>query len=210
LQQTSPKALFFIRHGQSEANFNKERAKSLQLYRDSPLTDRGRSEGENLSFHPSLKNVELVLSSPLSRALQTACLAFPTNTILALPYLTEISHSKQNDGRNVEELILEFPQVDYSRVGKNWWKDRSDLKTVTLNLISFLLSRQEKCIAIFSHSRLIQLLLGTGRSSVFNAQVWEATLSENGQSITCLGSRPSEYDSFPQMNYNFENNNQFF
>jgi probable phosphoglycerate mutase len=62
--------IYLTRHGQNEDNLNG----ILNGHRDLPLTDLGREQARNLAQH--LKNegasFDLVLSSPLSRAYETA------------------------------------------------------------------------------------------------------------------------------------------
>jgi hypothetical protein len=64
------KTVYFIRHGQSEAN-----ALSIEIP-DPLLTERGVAQASGLAAWSSQLNVQAVVVSPLRRALQTATLAF--------------------------------------------------------------------------------------------------------------------------------------
>ena len=71
------KTVYFIRHGQSEGNaagLDKDHADPQYL--DSPLTSRGRTQAR--SWHPAVNSwcIEIVLVSPLIRALETAAILF--------------------------------------------------------------------------------------------------------------------------------------
>ena len=86
------KDLWILRHGQAAHNPRAEEARAggcsfeefFELMRqddslDSPLTEHGRQQARSISdrLAPMRKHIELVVSSPLSRALETANLALP-------------------------------------------------------------------------------------------------------------------------------------
>ena len=71
--------------------------------------------------------VELLLASPLRRALQTCALAFKPCverglTIIALPMAEEATGDPCDTGSEVEELEKDFPEsVDFDHVKHGWW-----------------------------------------------------------------------------------------
>jgi len=83
------KRLYFVRHGESELNHQ-------QIYSghiDTPLTERGREQARLAGQETSL-TFDLILSSPLVRALETAQIiatatGYPTAQILTNPLFIE-------------------------------------------------------------------------------------------------------------------------
>eukprot|EP00457_Paulinella_chromatophora_P007991 gb/GEZN01008018.1/.p1 GENE.gb/GEZN01008018.1/~~gb/GEZN01008018.1/.p1 ORF type:complete len:464 (-),score=49.39 gb/GEZN01008018.1/:51-1442(-) len=94
---------------------------------DVPLTALGRDQAEKLQIKNELKQVQLVVTSPMTRAVQTAQLAFPpdffapsfakTVALLAHPNCTEsLGQDTCNRRRPLAKLKHDFPQVDWSLI----------------------------------------------------------------------------------------------
>lgn len=62
------KKLYFARHGESEMNVKKLLAGTT----DTPLTDAGRMQAKKAGQNAQELGIDLIVSSPLSRALETA------------------------------------------------------------------------------------------------------------------------------------------
>ena len=62
------KQLYFVRHGQSQANLDEIYAGQF----DTPLTDYGREQAKIAGMEAVLFGIDLIVSSPLSRAFETA------------------------------------------------------------------------------------------------------------------------------------------
>ena len=79
--------VYFVRHGESEANLNKTFAGQT----DVKLTDKGRSQAE--AVRPILADIafDKVYSSDLSRAYDTQAIALPGYEAEKLPQLREIN-----------------------------------------------------------------------------------------------------------------------
>ncbi|MBA7483997.1 phosphoglycerate mutase GpmB [subsurface metagenome] len=60
--------VYFLRHGESEGN----NARIIQGRHDLPLSERGLQQAESIADWLADKHIEVVLSSPLKRATQTA------------------------------------------------------------------------------------------------------------------------------------------
>jgi len=130
------KDLWIIRHGQATHNPRAEAAKdrgcSFEEFfdwmrkddsLDSPLTELGRKQAEtvNSNFGSMLRNVDLVVSSPLSRALETADLAvpFPANRV-CYEQMREINGVLENaKRRDSHQLIRLFPRWDFDNIPPN-------------------------------------------------------------------------------------------
>lgn len=90
--------LILIRHGQSTANLEGLLAGRL----DTPLTDVGRDQARALE--PSLRDVDVVITSPLSRARDTAALALPHVAATVDDAFIELDHGTE-EGRPFAEFL---------------------------------------------------------------------------------------------------------
>jgi len=105
---------------------------------------------------------ELVLTSPLTRALKTALTAFRDDKVLAHPGFAELNDRRpipENRGRTLEELLCDGDmlemgledRVDLSHVQALAWPSGS-----TIDGMEFLRERPEERVVIFSHHNYIQ------------------------------------------------------
>ncbi len=132
------KTIYFIRHGQSESNIAREAAdpevNTHPRFTDAKLTERGIRQASALQDIVSTWDVQLVVVSPLTRALQTACHAFHKTSVpmRADPLVTEYySHLIECKGREKPEILKEerlrqlrrFSDVCFERVHPQWWLD---------------------------------------------------------------------------------------
>jgi broad specificity phosphatase PhoE len=162
-QKPQIKMLHWIRHGHGTHNAAYEEGRRLGLtwrknikgmmsapeLLDARLTTKGEEQarllGEALRSGDHLKNVELVIVSPLSRALQTACIALEgtavhhldlqsaqecTNTqqcsagdknkFIVVEILREMIDEKPCERRReISELEDEFPRCDFSSIASS-------------------------------------------------------------------------------------------
>jgi len=65
-------AIILIRHGQSEFNVVYETDGSDPMIRDAPLTALGQAQDRQVREEVANLNIQLVITSPLTRAIQTA------------------------------------------------------------------------------------------------------------------------------------------
>lgn len=82
--------LYLIRHGHGRHNETKDY--DNPKFVDAILTQKGKEQSKNLRAISELKNPDIVISSPLSRAFETACLAFPESKI----EIDSLCREKQN------------------------------------------------------------------------------------------------------------------
>ena len=68
--------VFFIRHGQSEFNAVHKDGDNDPLIFDAPLTDKGRRQAEEARSLVADLGIKQVITSPLTRAIQTALCIF--------------------------------------------------------------------------------------------------------------------------------------
>ncbi|KAJ8605812.1 hypothetical protein CTAYLR_000559 [Chrysophaeum taylorii] len=140
--------------------------------RDSGLTACGVAAAQRIEAPP----VDLVVASPLTRALQTAAAAYPQGGI-ALPLAAERVYLSSDLGTPRSELQQKWPQFDF--VGdENWWYEADgpewrppgtyvcpgEPKDAFVDrmdrLLTWLRARPEKKIALVSHWGVIASLTG--------------------------------------------------
>ena len=92
---SSIKTLYFVRHGESTANAARREGRPVDSadFEDSPLTEFGVRQACDLGVYASSLPVEVVVSSPLRRAMETAIHAFPGRTIVLESRAREIHWS---------------------------------------------------------------------------------------------------------------------
>eukprot|EP00457_Paulinella_chromatophora_P012340 gb/GEZN01012544.1/.p1 GENE.gb/GEZN01012544.1/~~gb/GEZN01012544.1/.p1 ORF type:complete len:275 (+),score=33.67 gb/GEZN01012544.1/:179-1003(+) len=186
------KVIYLIRH--AESTYNREMrswrtwcfcrcVRVINSHRDALLTPEGIEQVRRLknsySQHATLNGVEIVLTSPLTRALQTAVGVFGDSQvpIKALAELCEHKRHLHDIGRPKAELEDRWSDsgVDFSAVSQQeWWytNDEAEPEERLWERVTWikaeLASRPEKVIAIVSHSNFLAAL--QGRDSRGNMQ----------------------------------------
>lgn len=189
---TAWKTVYFIRHAESEYNAYKKQPSvwlcckcclDPMIY-DPKLSLHGQSQVASLNQVLEdlgiLNSVQVVLVSPMTRALLTCIAGFGSMEqkqrknvqIIVEPLLTEILDTSGDVGRPRKELEKDFPKLDFSKcVYENWWyydrtkgprtpvKEPKSVVNERVNKIKQLLAnRSEQVIAVVSHSALIKKL----------------------------------------------------
>ena len=155
------KKVVFIRHGCTHMNeylssnpfgspgFTDIFKTDEHLYRDSPLSPRGVRQAQGLAnrlgecpeYGPLLREVDLIVVSPLTRAIQTLEIGLlphiqsakhdaPTVPILALPHAAERLYLISDVGKRRQELHEQYGHiVDFHHDGfdkEDWWFQHVD------------------------------------------------------------------------------------
>ena len=167
------KTLYFIRHGIAEHNvlFSKYGRKVFydKRYYDTKLTPEGHEQSIKLgSTWNKIHTIDLVITSSLTRTLETTKNIFShiNVPIIAFDELKEFPQGMQTCNRRSDKklLIQQFPEIDFSYLIDNndtLWNDKREETLDELNeryntLNQFLKLREEKNIAIISHSCFIE------------------------------------------------------
>ena len=137
-----PSEVFLIRHGQSAFNAAvdeikqaiphtpeaelRERFDALRrnhALRDARLSPAGERQVADASVQAQALGVDVVIMSPLTRAIQTAMGLFGTTAAR-----TEVSHlhaerlfSICDVGRSPTALSVDFPHIDFTHLHDVWW-----------------------------------------------------------------------------------------
>jgi broad specificity phosphatase PhoE len=114
--------IYFIRHGQSEFNAVHKDGDSDPLIFDAPLTDKGRRQAEEARELVADLGIKKVITSPLTRAIQTALCIFDG----IAPIEVGASHRELllhscDVGRSPKELRQDFPGLSFKHLQNVWW-----------------------------------------------------------------------------------------
>jgi len=184
------KTVLCIRHG--ESTFNAAwRANAVDpLHFDAPLSAVGHEQVRQARTAVLGYPVELVITSPLTRALQTTVRLFgdhpsaPRIEVSAI--LRERAESSCDVGRSPTDLSAEFPALDFGHLDGVWWHAEGipdhrgvciePVPVVQARVAEFrghLSSRPESIVAVVGHGTFLLYL--TGRA-LGNCEVAELVL----------------------------------
>eukprot|EP00850_Spirogloea_muscicola_P015179 SM000114S24142 [mRNA] locus=s114:180400:186654:+ [translate_table: standard] len=189
------KVLHLIRHGQTEMNVYIARApagcKDPLMY-DTRLTTEGQRQARALAALAARRAPapELIVTSPLTRALQTMELVFPA---AKAPKVVEAAarerlYMASDMGRSPEVVAHEYPHLYFDHLPTIWWHsdERQDPLAVVMEppdvfaervsrFRKWLAARPEHTIAVVSHWGVLHQL--TGRD-FRNCELFTCRLSE--------------------------------
>lgn len=119
-------SVYFIRHGQSEFNAAYESGKPDPIIIDAPLTKKGEQQAKSLRKSISNLDIKHVVTSPLTRAIQTSLLLFENK----VPIEVKAGHHELllhscDIGRSPKHLKADFPELDFSELAENWWHHKN-------------------------------------------------------------------------------------
>ena len=117
-------AITFIRHGESEFNRHWAATRTDPLIRDAPLSERGHEQVRAARPAALALEPDLVLCSPLTRALQTAVGLFGDGG--AVPIVVDAAHREwltgmDDIGSHPEDLAARFPALSFAHLAPAWW-----------------------------------------------------------------------------------------
>lgn len=159
------KSVFLIRHG--ESTFNAIYAKTLvdPGLIDAPLSPTGETQVVQARTRAQALNVDLVVSTPFTRALQTARGLFGASHPLVIePLHRERVTASCDIGRSPKLLAADFPDLSFDHIGDPWWHcedvDASGIPQEPLDVVhgrvaefrNWLRGRPETRIAVVGHS----------------------------------------------------------
>jgi broad specificity phosphatase PhoE len=173
------KTLFLIRHGEALHNtsYKKIGEMAYKSLRDTKLTDLGEKQATEINTnlntkYTELKNIDIVLTSPLMRTLQTTERVFKNinKPILVMDCLKEYPQSDHicNKRMDVGSLKNIYPGFDFTLINKdNDWNDskrteKSEkilLKRRIEILTTFIKKSNHTTFAIVGHCSYFNMLL---------------------------------------------------
>ena len=163
-------SFYMIRHGLSCGNIIYHPDINLvplnSFYRDPYLTEKGVEQSTKCSkyIESKLPPIDIVLSSSLIRAIETALCMFPKNIIEIAPYICEsvktlenMPHDYKSQNKRLQEKVKNNERVKHYTDCKGIHE--SNLK----NFIKYLLENYnviDKEIAVVTHSNFMMKILG--------------------------------------------------
>ena len=181
-----PKKIYMIRHGQSLGQVAKQNGmdrRKDQRLTDCDLTKKGQAQAGDISTHfteDALHEIQLVISSPLTRALHTALLGFPSKDILVAYDLRELgSKVPENLPRSMKEVCKTLSPAIQSRASDlsldlqtlqphDWPRDFAPLVTKKDRIRKVLQwiyrEREESTLAIVCHFNVIRSAIVDGET----------------------------------------------
>jgi len=171
LQQVpQPQRVLLVRHGQGEHN---ARSGGEHNYNraDPPLTEKGLKQASALRENAAFSGCELLVVSPLSRAVQTAATIFgetPNCRVVITPLHSERWSGLCDEGRRKSELAKDFPYVanweGFHELAEAWTPTReSDREWQDCRVPAFrqwLLEQSERRVVCVGHGAFFQGLSG--------------------------------------------------
>jgi broad specificity phosphatase PhoE len=165
---------YLIRHGQSTFNVYFEETGVDPLHFDARLSSEGERQVANARQAAKNLRPDLVVTSPLTRALQTAVGLFAGEPV---PIVVESLHRERlgnscDVGRKPSELVDEFPALTFDHLEETWWHDGAKddrgvpvepdhLLVQRLSAFSrWIESRPERTVVIVGHGTFFHRLTG--------------------------------------------------
>ncbi len=170
-----PTHTFLIRHGQSTYNELFDATGIDPLHYDARLTSKGREQVVALKETAQRLAVDLVIVSPLTRAIETGLGLFnPNQTRIIVSSLHRERLGNSCDiGRHPDELTAEFPMLNFSHLDELWWHDgpNKDSRGVAVEpdesvskrmaeFSTWLTKRPEQRLAVVGHGLFFNRLTG--------------------------------------------------
>lgn len=176
-----------IRHGESTFNAAWAASPTDPMHWDARLSARGREQVRHARDAVQAHPVEVVLVSPLTRAIETALGLFeghPASPAMeVVPLLRERVENSCDVGRPPAALAAEFPAVDVAHLADPWWHHdgEADERGICVEPIAVVqaraaqfrqdvLARPERVVALVGHGTFFYHL--TGRAMA-NCEVLE-------------------------------------
>jgi broad specificity phosphatase PhoE len=176
-KETMAKIVHCIRHGQSTFNAHWAETGEDPLHPDAPLTELGRRQAAERALELRQYSYELVVTSPLTRAIQTTLGLFADHPA-APPIHVECLHrefleSSCDIGRSPSLLAQDFPHLSFGHLDDIWWHNegepdhrgiliepRETLSQRVQRFREWLSLRPERLIAVVGHGTFFYHLTG--------------------------------------------------
>jgi glucosyl-3-phosphoglycerate phosphatase len=170
-----PRSVDLIRHGQSTFNAHYEATGEDPLHFDARLTALGEQQVVAARDQYRDRDYDVVLASPLTRAIQTAHGIFGDRKIpieiCALHREWQISSC--DIGRGVADLRADFPHLDFSTLSDPFWhhdapacplgfpqETEQHLAERVTAFVTLIAARPEERIAVVGHGDFFRRLIG--------------------------------------------------
>jgi glucosyl-3-phosphoglycerate phosphatase len=171
------KTVHCIRHGQSTFNAHFSETGLDPMHQDAPLTALGRQQVAERAVELRRHPYELVVTSPLTRAIQTTLGLFGDHPA-SPPIHVECLHREHLEsscdvGRAPTLLARDFPHLSFGHLGEIWWHNEGEpdergfvaepaaiLAERVRGFRDWLAARPERLIAVVGHGTFFYHLTG--------------------------------------------------
>ncbi len=179
--------VYLLRHGYSTWQAQYDLTKADAGIIDAPLSERGREQVRAVASEVARLDVDLVVTSPLTRAIETALGVSeggPTVPVIVDALLRERLGDSCDIGRSPGELGRRFPDLDFTHLPEVWWHEGPlDARGIPMEpwpqveqrarqFAAWLWSRPERSVLVVSHHGLLGSLGGV---EVANCELREWT-----------------------------------
>lgn len=148
--------LTLIRHGITDWNVTGK----FQGHTDTPLSEEGRLQAQALAKHLKKAKVDLIYSSSLSRALETAKIVFPNRDIIQDHRLRELNFGAFEGFTHDENMRHEQGPWWFSDPFKNQAPNGESYEILRQRVVAWMEGLPEdKHSVAFTHSGTIQMLV---------------------------------------------------
>ncbi|GAX27642.1 hypothetical protein FisN_13Hh267 [Fistulifera solaris] len=195
------RTVYLIRHGQSKGQVASEDDRRFdESLTDCGLTDLGKEQAANIL----LSEIDLIVCSPLTRALQTALIAFPEHSQIVCNYdLREVgSMIPENLPRKIHEVQadlqewgLDVAKIDFESQKPDQWPNRHEtppkvvrrdrIRDVFVRLAEKLPPDMER-IAVICHYHVIRTALSDPFDAKQSRDIQRNLHPKNAEPIRCL------------------------
>lgn len=169
-----PRLVHLIRHGQSTFNAHYSATGIDPIHFDARLTDLGERQVAEARQRLAQYDYDIVLASPLTRAIQTAEGIFGGRIPIEItPLHREWQMSSCDIGRSTAELVAEFPHLDFGGLADPWWlhegppcelgfpqESEEHLRERLAAFKAMILERPEQRLAVVGHGDFFSRLVG--------------------------------------------------
>ncbi|MFS8183870.1 histidine phosphatase family protein [Pseudovibrio denitrificans] len=165
--------IYLIRHAQSAFNAVFDPQKPDPMIFDAPITELGEAQIMQARSVINRLDIQSIIVSPLTRALQTACLMFGDKRPFQInPLVRERVCHSCDVGRPPHELAQDFPHLDFDHLDECWWhKGENDHGGISVEPQEILQKRANEfaeylkrerihSTAVVTHGRFIRALTG--------------------------------------------------
>ena len=182
--------IYLLRHGYSEWQEHYDPTQVDPGIPDARLAKRGREQVRAAAAEVHRLGIELVVTSPLTRTIETALGLFEGASsmpvFLVEPLLRERLGDSCDIGRPPAELAAEFPALDFAHLDDPWWyqgepdergipiEPRDQFERRAAAFESWLRSRTEQSILVVSHRGFLRCL-GAGEIGNCELKQWAPT-----------------------------------
>jgi broad specificity phosphatase PhoE len=148
--------LTLVRHGITEWNVTGR----FQGHTDTPLSEEGQKQAEALAKHLKKAKVDLIYSSPLSRAFETAKTVFPDRDIMVDERLRELNFGDFESFTHLENEQHEQWAWWFADTFKRCAPNGESYEDLRLRAVAWMESLPDDVhIVAFTHSGTIQMLV---------------------------------------------------